>query len=112
MSIYRRLMLEQQLLIRAVRHRHDVHILELRSRLPPIAMSENVMPADFAAGLNLATFRDRPMKERVESRHSYATRGGFHMFEKCREPANDLARAQSFRDAIKFIERHAGFRRA
>src|SRR5438876_1087274 len=54
MSIYRRLVIEEPLLVGAVRDRHDVDILEFRTGFTPVKMGQYVVPADFAAGLALA----------------------------------------------------------
>ena len=51
MSIYRRFVFEEPLLIRAVRYGHDVDVLKLGAGFAPIAMGEDVMPTDFAACL-------------------------------------------------------------
>ena len=62
MSIYRGFVLEQQRFVRAVRDRHDVDVLELRAGFAPVAMSQNMMPADFAARFDFAT-RPAPPNE-------------------------------------------------
>ncbi len=62
MSIYRGFVIEEPLFVRAMRHRHDVHVLEFRAGFPPVAVSKNMVPANFAAGFNFAPSRYRPMK--------------------------------------------------
>ena len=74
MLIDRRLVLEEQSFVRAVRHRHDVDVPEFRAGFAPVAMRQNVMSADFAARFNFTAGRYRPMKQRVESRHTHAAR--------------------------------------
>ena len=60
-------MIEQQLFIGAVRHGHDVDVLELRSGFAPVAMRQNAVTPDFAARFNLTTVRHCPMKQRIKS---------------------------------------------
>ena len=72
MSIYRGLVLEQSRLFRAVRHCHDVHVIEFGARFAPITVSQNVVTSDFAAGFDFPTGRHRPVKKRVESRNAHA----------------------------------------
>jgi len=67
-------MIQEQSLIRAVRDSHDVNIPEFRSRFAPVAMRQDMMSPDFSARLNFAAGRYRPMKQRVESRHTHAAR--------------------------------------
>jgi hypothetical protein len=93
MSIYRRFVIEQALFVRAVRDRHDVHILEFRTGFAPVAMRQNVMTADFAAGFNFAALRHRPMKERVETGDPDPGLRRFDVFEECGKASNDFARA-------------------
>ena len=66
--------IEQQLLISAVRHGHNVDVLEFRARFTPVAMRQNVVPAYFAARFNFTTVRHRPMKQRVESGDPHTAR--------------------------------------
>ena len=82
MSIYGRFVLEQQLFVRAVRNGHDVDILEFGAGLAPVTMGENVMPADFASGFDLATRRHRPVKKRVESRDTNSASRRFDVFQE------------------------------
>ena len=82
MSIYRRFVFEEPLLIRAVRYGHDVDVLKLGTGFAPIAMGEDVMPTDFAACLNLATLRNRPVKQRIETRDTNASSRRFDVFQK------------------------------
>src|SRR5262249_44073633 len=103
MLINRRLMVEEQSLVRAVRHSHDVDVPEFRSGFAPVAMRQDLMTTDLASRLNFAATRHRPMKQRVESCDAHAAHGWFHVFEKCRETANDLARTQIFGHAVKFF---------
>ena len=88
----RALVLEQQRFVGAVRDRHDVDVLEFRTRLAPVAMRQDVMPSDFAAGFHFAARRHGPMEERVETRDAHAARGRLHMLEESGETADDLSR--------------------
>jgi len=82
MSIDRGFVIEQQIFVRAVSNGHDVDVLEFRSGFAPVAVRENVMAPDFAAGSDLPARWHRPVKERVEARHAHAGGGWFHMFKK------------------------------
>ena len=82
MSIYRRLVFEQQLLVGSMRHRHDIDVLEFPAGFAPIAMSQNVMPADLAASFDFATRRHRPVKQRIETRNTNSTSRRFDVFQK------------------------------
>ena len=75
-------MIEQQLFIGAVRHGHDVDVLELRSGFAPVAMRQNPVTPDFAARFNFTAERYRPMTQRVESRHAHTAHGWFDVFEE------------------------------
>ena len=112
MSIYRCFVREQQLLVRAVRDCHDIDVLEFGTGLAPIAMRQNVMPADFTAGLDLAVRRHRPMKQSVKARDPHPARRWLDVFEKGREPPDDFSRVQFVGHAIKFFQRNASFIRA
>ena len=48
MSINGRFVIEQQLLVSAVRHGHDVNVLEFRASFAPVAMRQNMVASDFA----------------------------------------------------------------
>ncbi len=72
MSIYGRLVFQEQLFVGAVRNGHDVYVLEFGARLAPVTVSKNVMPTNFASGFNFATQRHGPMKKCVESRDTNA----------------------------------------
>src|SRR4051795_6158143 len=67
-----RLVREHRVLLRSVRHGHDVHVAELWPALAPVAVREDVEASDLTAGLNLAARRHGPMEKRVESRHAFA----------------------------------------
>src|SRR6266446_439903 len=112
MSIYRRFVLEQQLLVRAVRDSHDIDVFEFGASLAPIAVSQNVMPADFTAGLDLAVRRHRPMKQSVKARDPHPAGRWLDVFKEGRETPDDFARVQFFGHAIKFLQRNASFIRA
>ena len=83
MSIDCGLVIEEPLFVGAVRDRHDVHVLKFRTGFAPVAMSENMMPANFAAGLDLAPGWHRPMKQCVETRDPNAGLRRFDVFEEC-----------------------------
>jgi len=83
MSIYRSFVIEEPLLVGAVRDSHDVDILEFRTGFTPVTMGQDVMPADFAAGLDLAPGWHRPMKQCVETRDPNAGLRRFDVFEEC-----------------------------
>ena len=83
MSIYRRLVTEEPLLVGPVRNRHDVDVLEFRTGFAPVTMSEDVVPADFAAGFDFAAGWHRPMKQSIETRDPNAGLRRFNVFEEC-----------------------------
>src|SRR5437870_4634156 len=82
MPIDSHLMIEEQLFISAVRHGHDVDVLEFRPCFAPVTVRQNMVTPDFAARFNFATGRHCPMKQCVESRDAHAARGRFHVLEK------------------------------
>ena len=57
-----RLVIEKQLFIRAVRHGHDVDVLEFRPRFAPVTMRQNMMTANLAARFNFTTRGHGPVK--------------------------------------------------
>src|SRR5207253_11128104 len=73
MRIDSRFVFQEARSIGAVRDRHDVNVAKLRPAFPPVTMRENMMPPDLAARFNLAAWRHRPMKQRVESRYSHSS---------------------------------------
>src|SRR5688572_393765 len=87
MLVDRFLMLEHALLLRAMRDRHNIHVVEFRTAFAPVAVREDVMAPGFTAGLNLAPRRHRPMKERIKPRDALPARTRFHMLEERAEPA-------------------------
>ncbi len=109
MPIDRLFVLEEQFFIGAVRDRHDVDVAKFRARLPPVAVRQDVMPADFAPGFHFASSRHRPMEKRVETRDAHTARRRFDVLEKSRETSDDLPRVERFRDPIEFIRSKAGF---
>ena len=74
--------IEQWLFISAVRHRHDVDILEFRPGFAPVAMRQNVVTPDFATSLDFAALRNRPMKQCVESGDPHSARRRLDMFQE------------------------------
>src|SRR5262249_10681823 len=68
------LVTEEQLFVSAVRHGHNVDVLELRSGFAPITMRQDMMTPDLAAGFNFTAGRPRPMKQRVETRDAHTAR--------------------------------------
>ena len=67
-------MLEKKLLVRPMRHGHDIDIAEFRARFAPVTMGQDMMPPDFAPCLDFAAGRYRPMKKSVEAGHPHAGR--------------------------------------
>src|SRR6266403_4301584 len=112
MAIYRCFMLEQKLLIRAVSNRHDIDVLEVGARFPPVTMRQNVVPSYFAARFDLAPARNSPVKQGIKPRDANAAGRWFYMLEESGKTANDLPRIQRFRDAGKLVEGQARFLRA
>ena len=112
MSIYRRLVIEEPRFVGAVRDRHDVDVLEFRTGFTPVTMGQDVMPADFAAGLDLAPGGHRPMKQCIETRDANAGLRRFYVFEERGKAADNFARAQTFGDPVNFIQAHTRFFRA
>ena len=66
MAINSCFVIEQKLFISAVRHGHDVNILEFRAGFAPIAMRQDMVTADFAARFNFTARGNGPMKQCVE----------------------------------------------
>jgi hypothetical protein len=91
MRVDRRFVFEQPRFVGAVRDSHDIDVPKFRTAFAPVTMRKNVMPSHFTAHFNLAPERHRPMKERVEPRHSYPPGTWFHMFEEGGKPADDLS---------------------
>ena len=107
MPIDGRLVLEQAILLRPMRHGHDVDIVELGPALTPIAMGENLVTPDFTARLDLAPSRNRPMKQRIEARDTRAGLAGLDVFEESGKSADELARRQRFGDGEKLRQRYS-----
>src|SRR6266404_6753762 len=112
MSIYRRLVIEEPLFVSAVRDRHDVDILEFQTGFTPVTMGQDVVPADFAPGLDLAPGRHRPMKQSIETRDANAGLRRIYVFEERGKAADNFACAQTFGDPVDFIQAHTRFFRA
>ncbi len=112
MPIYGRFVFEEQLFVGAVRNGHHVDILEFGARLAPVTMRKNMMPADFASGLNFATWRHGPMKKCVESRDANAANRWLDVLQKRGKTPDDLSRVQLLGDPIKFIQQDTRFFRA
>ena len=81
MPIYRGFVVEEPLFVRAVCHRHNVHVLKFRAGFAPVAMSQDVVPANFAAGFNFAPGGHRPMKQSIEARDADPGLRRFHVFQ-------------------------------
>src|SRR5690349_4254755 len=112
MRVDRRLVLEQSRFVSTVRDGHDIDVAKLRTAFAPVTMREDMMPSHLTTYFNLAARRHRPMKERVESRHSHTARARFHVFEERGKPADDFPSIQRFSHAIKFLERNSSLVRA
>src|SRR5207248_789797 len=109
MSIDRGLVVEESLLVGAVRDRHNIDVLKLRAGFAPITMSQNVVPPDFATDFDFATRWNRPMKQGVESRNPNAGLRRFDVFEERGKATDDFARAQIFGHPIKLLQSDFGF---
>ena len=72
MAVDRRLVLEHERLIRSVRDGHHVHLTKFRPAFPPIGVCQDVMTADLASRLDLATGRHSPVEEGVVASHALA----------------------------------------
>src|SRR5262249_44562983 len=74
--------IEQYFFIGAVRHRHDVDVLEFGSGFAPVAMRQNVVTTNFTARFNFTTARHRPMKQRVKPRHTHTAHRWLDVFQE------------------------------
>ena len=108
----RRLVRADAVAVGPVRHGHDVDVVEFRAALAPVAMGEDVVPADLAARLDLAARRHRPVEQRIEARDALAGPGGLHVLEEGREAADDLALVEALGDLEKDRQRQVGLARA
>ena len=107
-----RLVREHAFLLRAVADGHDVHVVEIRPALAPVAVREDRVPPHFAARLDLATRGHTPVEERVEFRHTLSGRARLHVLEESGEASDDLALVQILRHAAERLQIHARLRRA
>ena len=82
MSIYGRLVIEEPLFVGPVRDRHDIDVLKFSAGFAPVTMSQDVMPANFTASLDLAPGGDRPMKQSIETRDADAALRRFYVFQE------------------------------
>src|SRR5690349_6199546 len=57
MGIDRGLVREDPVLLGPVTDGHDIHVVEVGAAFAPVTMGEDVVPADFAAGLDLTAGR-------------------------------------------------------
>ena len=101
-----RFVLEQPRFVGAVRDGHDIDVPKFRTAFAPVTMCEDMMPSHLTAHFNLATRRHRPMKERVEPRHSHAASTWFHVLKKRGKSADDFPTVQRFGYAIKLLQRN------
>src|SRR4029079_19701988 len=99
-----RLCREHRLLVSAMSHSHDVDVGELGSALTPVSMGENVVAPDFAARLDLTTFRNTPVKQRVVARDSRSRGGRCDVLEECREATDHSTLIQRTGDTHEFRE--------
>ncbi len=90
------LVLEEAILIGAMRHSHDVYVMEFRASFTPVAMGEHFVSADFGARFDLAACGHGPVEKAVESRDPDAALRGLDVLEKGREAAMTL---RAFRDS-------------
>src|SRR5439155_16284509 len=77
-------------------------------RFAPVAVGEDVVTADLAAGLDLAAGRHGPVEERVVARDALAARGFLDVLEERREAPKELSLVERLSDAAELIERDAG----
>src|SRR5438094_365836 len=82
-----------------VRDGHDIDVPKFWTAFTPVTMCEDMMPSHLTADFNLAARRRRPMKERVEPRHSHTAGTWFHVFEERGKPADDFPSIQRFSHA-------------
>jgi len=101
MRVDRGLVRADAVAVGAVGDGHDVDVVELGSAFAPVAVGEDVVPADLAARLDLAPGRDGPVDERVEAGDALAGRGRLDVLEEGGEAADDLALVQAFGDLEK-----------
>ena len=90
MRVDGRLVLVDHLLFAAVGDAHDVDVFEIRPAFAPVAVRHDVMPSDFAAGLNFAARRHSPVVERVEFGHAFTRLQRLDVFEKGGKTADDF----------------------
>src|SRR4030095_3879390 len=112
MRVDRRFVLEQSRFVGAVRDGHDIDVPKFWTAFTPVTMCEDMLPSHTPSHFNLAARRYRPMKERVEPRHSHTAGTWFHVFEERGKPADDFPSIQRFSHAIKFFERNSSLVRA
>jgi hypothetical protein len=105
-------MFEKQFLIGPVRDRHDVDVAKFGAGFAPVAMGQDMVPADFAARFEFASRRHGPMEKSVEPRDPNTRRGRLHVFEKRRKTADDFPRIERLGDPAKLFQFEARFRRA
>src|SRR6202162_1026663 len=109
MTVDRRLVLEDELLVGSVSDGHDIHVREFRSALAPVGVGENVVTADFPSRLDLAPVGYAPMEQRVVAGNALAGGRGLHVLEKGGESSDHLARAQRSRHVNELVERNSCF---
>ena len=112
MHVNRRLMRQHFLLIRTVRHTHDIDVAKLRPALAPVTMGHDIMPPHLAAGFDLAASRHGPMKQRIVARHLFASLQPLHVFEECGKTTHHSAGIQILSHPKKFFQGDARFFRA
>ena len=82
---------EDAFLFGAVADSHDVHVVEIRAAFAPVAMRQDFVAADLAAGFDFAPGGHAPVEERIETRDALAGRAWLHMFEESGEAPDDFA---------------------
>ena len=104
MGVDRLLVGEQQRLVRAVGHAHDVDAAELGAALAPVGVRHDVVAAHLAAGVELAARRHGPVEERVVARHRRRPADRLDVFEERREPPQHAAAAETLGGLAEAVE--------
>src|SRR5687768_28676 len=60
MDVNRRLVLDDEVLVEPVRHRHHVDVAELSPAFAPVSVGEDMMPGDLASGFDFSALRHLP----------------------------------------------------
>src|ERR1700691_6213028 len=96
MIVNRRLVLADKVAIRAVRHGHDVDVIEFGTALAPVTVGQDVMTPDFAARLDFASSRNRQVEKCVEAGDALAGGGLLDVLQESRKASDHLALVETF----------------